>query len=98
MGYKMGAAAQQRLEEFLRQTSSLLRDVRKREPFALYAYGLLGDGERKSVEPIAARACGSPAEMEAMHAKLLHFVSDSKWDDRELRRFGARYAIAAMEK
>jgi SRSO17 transposase len=98
MGYKMDAAAQHRLEEYLRQTSGLLRDVRKRESFAIYAYGLFGDGERKSVEPIAARACGAPEAMEAMHAKLLHFVSDSKWDDREVRGFAARYAIEAMEK
>src|SRR5258706_8983777 len=28
--------------------------------FAMYAMGLFGDGDRKSVEPIAARACGAP--------------------------------------
>jgi SRSO17 transposase len=98
MAYEMDAAARTRLEEFLGQTGTLLRDVRKRESFAIYAYGLLGDGERKSVEPMAARACGAPEHMEGMHAKLLHFVSDSKWDDGAIRRFGARHAISAMEK
>lgn len=98
MGYAMDAAAKQRLQDYLQNTSLLLRDVRKRESFAIYAYGLLGDGERKSVEPIAARACGTPEAMEAMHAKLLHFVSDSKWDDRGVRLFAARYAIEAMER
>jgi SRSO17 transposase len=98
MAYEMDAAAHGRLEGFLQQTGTLLRDVRKRESFAIYAHGLLGDGERKSVEPIAARACGAPEKMEGMHAKLLHFVSDSKWDDRAVRLFGARHAIAAMEE
>jgi hypothetical protein len=31
----------------------------QKESFALYARGILADGERKSVEPIAARATGS---------------------------------------
>src|ERR1700690_3004847 len=98
MGYHMDEAAMQRLQEYLRNTGYLLRDVRKRESFSIYGFGLFGDGERKSVEPIAARACGSPEAMEGMHAKLLHFVSDSKWDDRAVRLLAARYAIEAMGK
>lgn len=46
-----------RLEEFFSGVGSLLKDRRKRESFAMYALGILGDGERKSAEPIAARAC-----------------------------------------
>jgi SRSO17 transposase len=57
----------------------------------------LGEGERKSVEPIAARACGSPEEADAMHRKLLRFVGESPWEDRPLRKYAARYAIEQME-
>jgi hypothetical protein len=48
-----------RLEEYFETTiGSVLRDNPQRASFATYAMGILGDGERKSCEPIAARACG----------------------------------------
>ncbi len=51
----MDAAAVARLEAYFAQIGANLRDKRKRESFAMYAFGLLGDDERKSAEPIAAR-------------------------------------------
>ena len=47
-----------RLEQFFAGLGKHLKDRRKKESFAMYAFGILGDGERKSAEPIAARACG----------------------------------------
>jgi len=47
----------------------------------MYAMGLMGDGERKSAEPIAARACGDPELADAYHQRLTHFLCDSNWDD-----------------
>jgi SRSO17 transposase len=73
-----------------------LGEESRRASFALYAMGLLGDGERKSVEPIAARACPDPGKLDAMHQRLLHFAVDSRWSDREVRREAARYALDAM--
>ena len=35
--------------------------------------------------------------MEGMHSKLLHFVSDSRWNDRDVRLVASRYAIEAVE-
>ncbi|MEP7127064.1 MAG: transposase [Byssovorax sp.] len=51
------------------------KDKRKRGFFAMYALGILGEGERKSAQPIAARACGDDGEMQHTHDKLLHFLS-----------------------
>lgn len=76
----------------------MLGDKRRRESFALYAAGLLGEGERKSVEPMAARACGSPKEVEAMHRKLLRFVNESMWQDRPIRVYAAKYALVEMQR
>jgi hypothetical protein len=45
--------------------------------FALYSYGIVGDGGRKCVEPIAARATGDAEECERMQARLLNFLRDS---------------------
>ena len=59
-----------------------LRRREQRESFALYAQGIIGEGERKSVEPIAARATADAVECERMQAKLLHFLRDSPWPSR----------------
>jgi SRSO17 transposase len=91
-------AAAARLEEFFSGIGVHLKDRRKRESFAMYAFGILGDGERKSAEPIAARGCGDPDETKRMHDKLLHFLARSVWDDHAVRREAVRYAIDAVEK
>jgi SRSO17 transposase len=89
--------AEERLLGYVDGIGELLGDKRRRESFAIYACGLFGDGERKSVEPIAARACGSPEETEAMHSKLLHFVTRSDWENRPIREYAARYALHPMQ-
>jgi SRSO17 transposase len=92
----MNAAAVQRLESYFRKIGDVLGNESRRGSFAIYAMGLLGDAERKSVEPIAARACPDPEKLEAMHQRLLHFAVDAKWSDREVRREAAWYGLAAM--
>ncbi len=80
---EIGAAA--RLEGFFRRLGRHLKDRRKRESFALYFHGMLGDGDRKSVEPIASRTVGDPAAVNNMQSKLLYFLGNSRWDDRAVR-------------
>jgi SRSO17 transposase len=76
----------------------------QKESFALYAQGIVGDGERKSVEPIASRATGGGEQHECgvacarLQGKLLTFIRDSPWDDSRVRREAAFYAIEALEK
>ena len=89
-------AGEARLETFLDAVGALLRDKRRKASFATYALGLLGEGDRKSVEPIAARAVGSAAHVDAAHQRLLHFLTDSVWDDLAVRRLAARYALKFM--
>jgi SRSO17 transposase len=68
----------------------------QRESFATYAFGILGEAERKSVEPIAARAAPDPKGARRMHDRLLHFVRESPWSDHAVRREAAAYAIEAL--
>jgi SRSO17 transposase len=93
----MNAAAERRLSAYLERIGQVLGRDDRRASFAVYAMGILGDGERKSIEPIAARACVDPARADAEHQRLLHFALDSPWSDRGVRREAARYAIDAME-
>ena len=88
----------QRFESYLDLIGQSLRDKRQRASFATYAAGLLGSGERKSVEPIAARASADPAHTSAIHHRLLHFLSSSAWKDAPVRQTAARDAIDELER
>jgi SRSO17 transposase len=86
----------QRLDDFFGRIGRVLGRSERREAFATYATGLLGDSERKSVEPIAALACGDPARCRAVTERLLNFVTESPWNDEAVRLCAARYALGAM--
>jgi len=96
--FKIDGGTEQRMKEYLDGIAEILGNKRRKESFAMYAMGLMGDGERKSAEPIAARACGDPELADAYHQRLTHFLCDSNWDDASVRRFCARYALAEMTK
>jgi SRSO17 transposase len=94
----MDAAAEQRLAKYFDRIGAVLGLPARRESFAIYALGIFGDGERKSIEPIAARACSDPSRMDAAHQRLLHFAADSKWSDHRVRSTAATYALGEMTK
>src|SRR4051812_17971838 len=96
MEYAMDSEAEVRLRSFFDEIGDVLGNSKRRASFATYAMGLLGDGERKSVEPIAARACADPDKIDALHQRLLHFLVDSNWSDREVRRTVARHAVGVI--
>jgi SRSO17 transposase len=89
----MDAAGTARLGDYFSEIGRHLKDKRKRESFAMYAFGLFGDGERKSAEPIAARAGGEPLWAQRYHNKLLHFLAYAQWSDEAVRGVAARYAV-----
>jgi SRSO17 transposase len=89
-------AAEQRLQNYFDSIGRVLGLDARRASFATYAMGIFGDAERKSVEPIAARACPNPNEVDALHQRLLHFVVDSRWDDHQVRHTATAYAIRAL--
>src|SRR5919199_981213 len=59
-----------------------------------YATGVLLPGERKSVEPVAARV--DPARVGAAHQSLHHFVAKAAWDDASLLRAVRDHVLPAM--
>jgi SRSO17 transposase len=92
----LDSAAVGRLTAYFERIGRHLPRREQRESFATYFFGILSDGERKSVEPIAARACGDPQGTQRSHDRLLHFLGQSPWSDQAVRREAARHAIAAM--
>ena len=72
--------------EYFDRIGVVLGSEARRAWYAVYAMGLLGNGERKSMEPIAARACPNREEVDAAHQRLQHFITGSNWSDAEVRK------------
>lgn len=94
--YEMDPQAAGRVADYFNVTLGKHLRRNQRGSFATYAFGILGDSERKSVEPIAARASADKQACGRLHDRLLYFVRDGAWSDREVRREAARYVIGAL--
>src|SRR3569832_642790 len=66
----------------------------RRAPLRAYCTGLLLPGERKSVEPMAARV--DPSRVGAAHQSLHHFVAKAPWDVAILLAAVRAYALPAL--
>jgi SRSO17 transposase len=97
MAQEVSKATEKRIEAYFDRIGAALHDKRQRASFSTYALGILGDGDRKSCEPIAARGAVGASEARRAHERLLHFLARSTWDDEEVRLVAARHVIAAME-
>lgn len=99
MAYEAGAPEMGRLDGYLKRVTGSLGDRRSRESFSVYAFGLLTEGERKSMEPIAARMCecpDDPREMQHAHDRVINLVSRSEWQDGPVRAEAVAYALEAV--
>jgi SRSO17 transposase len=94
----LDTATARRFEAYLDTIGATLRDKRQRASFATYAAGLLSDGARKSMEPMAARASTDPALTSAIHHRLIHFLGSAAWKDAPVRTAAARYAVDELER
>src|SRR5690349_13914440 len=61
-----------------------------------YCTGLLLPGERKSIEPMAARL--DPAHVQAKHQSLHHVVAEAEWDDAALLAAVRAEGLPALER
>jgi SRSO17 transposase len=65
-------------------------------PLKSYCTGLLLPGDRKSVEPMAARL--APGNVRRMHQSLHHFVADAPWDDQAILEKVRQQVLPAMQR
>ena len=65
-------------------------------PLKTYCAGLLLPGERKSVEPMAARL--APNNIQRMHQSLHHLVADAPWSDQAVLGSVRGHVLAAMQQ
>src|SRR3954463_13381158 len=88
------AGWEERFDDYVERLGETIGHADRRGPLRAYATGLLLPGERKSVEPMAARV--DPARVGAAHQSLHHFVAKAAWDDATLLRAVRDYALPAM--
>jgi SRSO17 transposase len=65
-------------------------------PLKNYCTGLLLEGERKSVEPMAARLAHD--NVRRMHQSLHHLVADAPWSDEEMLAQVRQQVLPTMQK
>lgn len=86
----------ERFDAYLERLSVAVGHADRREPLRAYLTGLLLPGERKSVEPMAAKL--DPLRVRARHQSLHHFVATAPWSELELLRVARDYALLAFER
>src|SRR4051794_873451 len=84
---------EERFGEYVERLGDVLGHADRRAPLRAYTTGLLLPGERKSVEPMAARV--DPARVGAAHQSLHHFVAKAARDDATLLAAVRAYALPA---
>jgi SRSO17 transposase len=68
----------------------------RHEPLKNYCKGLLLPGERKSIEPMAARLGGE--NVRRMHQSLHHLIADAPWSDAEMLAQVRKQVLPSMQK
>jgi SRSO17 transposase len=87
-------AQQKRLAAYLDGLAQAAGHTDREKPLKAYCTGLLLPGERKSVEPMAARL--APDNVRRTHQSLHHVVADAPWSDEDVLRQARKYVLAAM--
>ena len=85
-----------RFDHYVELLAQTMGHADRAEPLRAYTTGLLLPGERKSVEPMAARL--APRNVRRKHQSMPHFVADAPWsDERGLARARA-FALPALRQ
>src|SRR5262245_36859333 len=85
-----------RFAEYVSGLGSVIGQAERTRPLRDYCTGLMLPGERKSVEPMAART--APARTAAQHQSLLHFVANAAWSDEDVLAKVREMVLPAIEK
>jgi SRSO17 transposase len=85
-----------RFNTYLDALSSTLGHADRAAPFQSYCTGLLLPGERKSVEPMAARV--EPERVQARHQSLHHLVAKADWSDAAMLSAVRSQVLPAIEQ
>ncbi len=92
----MDLGSEARFVAYVEALGSVIGHADRTGPLRDYCTGLILPGERKSVEPMAART--APARVSAQHQSLLHFVGAGPWSDEKVLAKVSELVLPAIEK
>src|SRR5437899_10883267 len=96
MNLRSRGKSEVRFAAYVEGLSSVLGHADRIGPLRDYCTGLILPGERKSVEPMAAKT--APARTAAQHQSLLHFVGGVTWSAEKVLAKVREMVLPAMER
>ena len=95
-GTRQPLTSEARLAAYLEAIVGVLGHASRAASAQAYCTGLLLPGERKSIEPMAARL--DPTHVQAKHQSLHHVVAQADWDDAVVLAAVRAQVLAAIER
>jgi SRSO17 transposase len=92
----MDLGSETRFARYVDALGSVMGHARRIKGLRDYCTGLILPGERKSVEPMAART--DPAHVSAQHQSLLHFVGAGEWSDEKVLAKVSELVLPALTR
>ena len=89
-------SAERRFKHYIEEIAAIIGHADRRGPLEAYITGLLLPGERKSIEPMAARI--DPRHVGARHQSMHHFIANAEWDDNAVLRAARTCVLDTMER
>src|SRR5262249_24268636 len=87
---------QQRFDHFVDLLAGVIGRADRIESLRSYSLGLILPGERKSVEPMAARI--EPGNVRSKHQSMHHFIAEAPWDDTAVLEQVRACALPALQR
>jgi SRSO17 transposase len=88
--------SESRFAAYVQALTSVMGHAHRAAALKDYCVGLLAAEGRKSVEPIA--AVTAPAKVSAQHQKLLHFVANGAWSDKQVLAKVREFVLPTIER
>lgn len=88
--------SESRFAAYVETITSALGHADRAAPFQAYCAGLLLPGDRKSVEPMAARV--QPGRVQATHQSMHHFVANADWSDDTVLTTVRAHVLSIIEQ
>lgn len=89
-------ARARRFRDYIDRLAQAVGHADRHEPLRAYLTGLCLAGERKSIEPMAARI--EPRRVRARHQSMHHFIANAPWEETAVLRVARDLVLAEMDR
>ena len=96
MASKARDPREQRFGDYVQRLALALGHRDRHEPLRAYLTGLCLPGERKSIEPMAARV--DPRHVRARHQSMHHLVANAPWEDAAMLGIARDVVLMEMDR